>query len=153
MKYIAVGTADQTYYEAGKMIAEYVPGDSNGTWTTSTLSFNSGKNEKIRIFIEFTVGNADQHDAAYGTSTLYIDDLALIKTAQYEEPTYILGDVDGNGEVNSKDLTTLRRYLADWDVTVNVDAALDVNQDGDINSKDATYLARHFADWDGYTLD
>ena len=152
LKYVAVGTADQTYYQEGKMLATVKPGDSNGLWNDLTLDFATGKNEKVRIFIEYSVGNADKYDAALGTSVLYIDDFAIVKTAQGEEPTYIVGDVDGNGEISSKDLTTLRRYLADWDVEVNVEAALDVNKDGEVNSKDVTYLARHLADWDGYPL-
>lgn len=64
---------------------------------------------------------------------------------------YIPGDITGNTEVDSKDLTALRRYLADWTVSVN-EAALDVNGDTEVNSKDATYLARHLADWNGYAL-
>lgn len=64
---------------------------------------------------------------------------------------YILGDASGDNEVNSKDLTVLRRYLADWGVTVN-QPALDVNRDNAVNSKDATYLARYLADWAGYAL-
>lgn len=152
LKYVAVGTADQTYYQEGKMLATVKPGDSNGLWNDLTLDFATGKNEKVRIFIEYSVGNADKYDAALGTSILYIDDFAIVKTAQGEEPTYIVGDVDGNGEISSKDLTTLRRYLADWDVEVNVEAALDINKDGEVNSKDVTYLARHLADWDGFQL-
>jgi len=86
IKYVAVGTAEQEYYQEGKMLAVANPGNSDGLWSNVTLDFESGKNEKVRIFIEFQVGNADQYDAAYGTSTLYIDDLAVVKTAQGEEP-------------------------------------------------------------------
>ena len=55
-------------------------------------------------------------------------------------------DINGDGVENSKDLTTLRRYLADWDVFV-VTENLDVNGDGSVSSKDATYLARYLAGW------
>ncbi len=154
IKHIAIGKADQTQYEAGKMIAEISNYASNGLWKQEIINFSSGRNEKIRIFIEYEVGAASQYGVANGTDILYIDDFAVIKTAQHEAPTYILGDVDGNGEVNGKDLTTLRRYLADWDVTVNSSLeALDVNKDNDITGKDITHLARYFAEWDGYTLD
>ncbi len=65
---------------------------------------------------------------------------------------YILGDANGDNELTGKDLTALRRYLADWDLDEFVPDAADVNNDGEITGKDVTYLARYFADWDGYTL-
>ena len=86
LKYVAVGTAEQTYYQEGKMLAEFLPGNSDGLWNDVTLDFTTGKNEKVRIFIEYAVGNADKYDAALGTSILYIDDFAIVKTAQGEEP-------------------------------------------------------------------
>ncbi len=74
----------------------------------------------------------------------------LIAATTYVEPAaYIPGDINGDGEVTSKDLTALRRYLADWDIEVN-EAALDVNADNEVSGKDATYLARYLADWNGY---
>ena len=84
LKYVAVGTADQTYYQEGKMLAAAFPGNSDGLWTDLTLDFATGTNEKVRIFVEYAVGNADQYDAALGTSHLYIDDFAIVKTAQSE---------------------------------------------------------------------
>lgn len=67
----------------------------------------------------------------------------------------ILGDVDGNGKVEGKDVTALYRYLAGWSGysadTLDLVSA-DVNGDDDVDAKDATYLTRALADWDGYEL-
>ena len=60
---------------------------------------------------------------------------------------HIPGDIDGDGEINNKDLTRLFQYLSDWDVEVN-EAALDVNGDGSVNNKDLTRLFQYLSDWD-----
>jgi len=80
-------------------------------------------------------------DAGGGTLT-YKDGRLYIEVILY-------GDVDGNGTVNSRDVTALERWIAGWPGEVNKDAA-DVNSDGIINSRDVTVLERHFAGWPGY---
>ena len=59
----------------------------------------------------------------------------------------IAGDINGDGVVNGKDLTRLRKYLAGQDVQVNEDA-LDVNGDGVVNGKDLTRLLKYIAGQD-----
>ena len=59
----------------------------------------------------------------------------------------IPGDVNGDGKVNVKDITLLAQYLAEWDVSIDSNAA-DVNADGKINVKDITLLAQYLAEWD-----
>ncbi len=61
------------------------------------------------------------------------------------------GDVSNDGEIDDKDVSTLRKYLAGWNVQVNV-AALDINKDGEVDDKDASYLAKYLAGWSGYSL-
>lgn len=60
---------------------------------------------------------------------------------------YIPGDINGDGEVDNKDVTRLFRYLSQYDVEV-VEAALDVNGDGEVNNKDLTRLFRYLSNWD-----
>lgn len=50
----------------------------------------------------------------------------------------ILGDVDGNGRLNNKDLGLLQRYLNGWDITVS--AETDMNGDGVVNNKDLALM-------------
>lgn len=59
----------------------------------------------------------------------------------------LAGDINGDGIVNGKDLTRLRKYLAGQDVQVNEDA-LDVNGDGVVNGKDLTRLLKYLAGQD-----
>ena len=60
---------------------------------------------------------------------------------------YTLGDVNGDGEVNNKDIGQLQRFLNAWGISVN-EAAADVNRDGSINNKDVGILQRHLNGWD-----
>ena len=54
------------------------------------------------------------------------------------------GDINGDGAVDAKDVTVLRRYLASWGVDIQMDAA-DLNGDGEVNAKDVTVLRRQLA--------
>ncbi|MEM7167295.1 MAG: IPT/TIG domain-containing protein [Planctomycetota bacterium] len=60
----------------------------------------------------------------------------------YEQPTFIRGDVDGSGTVNTADLVILANYiLAAGTAPVQLDAA-DVNDDGAIHVGDVTFLSQ-----------
>ncbi|MBR2319365.1 MAG: InlB B-repeat-containing protein [Clostridia bacterium] len=61
------------------------------------------------------------------------------------------GDIDGNKSVNTKDAIALFRYVAGWNVEVDVNA-LDVNGDKNVNTKDAIALFRYVAGWEGIIL-
>ena len=63
------------------------------------------------------------------------------------EKLYTPGDVDGDENVNLKDLVALAQSVAGWDTAVNV-AALDVNGDGAVTLQDVTYFAQYLAGWD-----
>ena len=57
---------------------------------------------------------------------------------------YLRGDINGDGRVNTKDLTRLLKYISD-DSTPVVLKACDVNGDGEINSKDLTRLMKYIS--------
>ena len=63
-----------------------------------------------------------------------------------------LGDVNGDGAVNGKDVTMLSRTLARWVGYTVETAKADVNGDGAVNSKDVTVLKRYLARWEGVRL-
>ena len=50
----------------------------------------------------------------------------------------VLGDADGNGRLNNRDLGLLQRYVNGWDVTLCPEA--DINADGTLNNKDLGLL-------------
>lgn len=59
----------------------------------------------------------------------------------------IPGDVNDDGEVDPMDGLLIARYLADWDVKINL-ANADVNADGEVDPMDGLLLSRYLADWD-----
>jgi hypothetical protein len=54
------------------------------------------------------------------------------------------GDVNADGVINLKDVVQLRRYLADWDVTINA-ANADVDQLEGVTLRDVTLISRYIA--------
>ena len=64
-----------------------------------------------------------------------------------EESELMLGDVNGDGEINGKDSILLAQYMAEWDVEI-VLANADVNGDGEVNGKDSILMAQYMAEWD-----
>lgn len=59
----------------------------------------------------------------------------------------IIGDVNGDGKVNNKDLGVLMQYVNDWSIEINKDFS-DVNGDGKINNKDLGLLMQYVNNWD-----
>lgn len=60
---------------------------------------------------------------------------------------FVKGDVNGDGIVDSKDLTTLAKHVAKIEEIKDADLlkAADVNSDGAVDSKDLTHLAKYVA--------
>ena len=59
----------------------------------------------------------------------------------------MLGDENGDGEVNNKDIALLMQYINGWDVEIDLTVA-DVNNDGKINNKDIVILTRFINGWE-----
>ena len=57
----------------------------------------------------------------------------------------LLGDANGDGERNNRDLALLQQYLNGWDVTVTEDA--DINGDGELNNRDQALLQQQLNGW------
>ena len=65
-----------------------------------------------------------------------------------KQPDYLLGDIDGDGEVTINDATMLQRYFAEFiDLTDDQLAVADVNEDGKVNIRDVTAIQRMVAEF------
>ena len=71
----------------------------------------------------------------------------MFKIVPAQEPLYILGDVDGDGEVTSLDATLIQRYDAGFNVPESFNlAAADVDGDGNVTIIDVTIIQRYLAE-------
>ena len=57
-----------------------------------------------------------------------------------------MGDANGDGEVNGKDIMLLRKYFAETEVTLSYGA--DADGDGDVDGDDLALLRRYMAFYD-----
>ena len=114
------------------------------TWDDSTYSYD--------YFAAGSKSFDEQHsaDTPDGTGPDFLYALPDIPEADYDgvtvieepEPQVKLGDLDGSGVINMKDLALMQRYLNGWDVKVK-EAALDMNGDGKVNMKDHAELGKY----------
>lgn len=75
--------------------------------------------------------------------------VCLIISVSAADMLYQYGDSNGDGVINLKDVTDLRRKLAAGDVDMSAtDGNPDVNGDGVVNLKDVTLLRRYLAGWE-----
>lgn len=85
----------------------------------------------------------------YGKTGSYAETYAAKNDIPFEPlsgPAVLLGDVNGDGVVNNKDLGLLQRYINGWTVSVDLDAA-EVSGDSAINNKDLGLLQRYINGW------
>lgn len=68
------------------------------------------------------------------------------KTATFTVNVYMMGDVNGDGEITSVDAAKILQHIADWNVTIHLLAA-DVDNNGQITDDDATKILQYVAGW------
>ena len=109
----------------------------------ATLTFKANENSMV--------GASSNIVISYNADDIYnIDEENISLNIQNGKVTiidYVPGDINGDGELNNKDVTRLMQYFAGWDVEVN-EATLDVNGDGSLNNKDTSRLMQYLAGWD-----
>ncbi|MBR6633092.1 MAG: hypothetical protein IKL05_02180 [Clostridia bacterium] len=105
--------------------------------------------------------DADAEEGEYNVSVevvdAYDDDMETVEvsdtTLTVKVKNYLPGDVNGDGEVSARDVTTLRRYIAGGYTLTFVEEALDINGDGEVSARDITMLRRYIARGYGIELE
>lgn len=114
-----------------------------------TLSFlvseDAAANAKLPVSVSYLEGDVVDAD---------FEDLELnIENGNISVIDYIPGDVNGDGRINTVDITWIRRYrMGGYDLGYFNAAAADVNDDGRINTVDITLIRRYRMGWEGVVL-
>lgn len=111
--------------------------DLSGLVVMATYSDNSSK-----AVTSYQVSGFDPNTLGNQTVTLSLGG----KTATFQVNVYMLGDVDGNGEITSVDATLVLQHVAGWNVTINPLAA-DCDGNNEVTSVDATLVLQYVAGW------
>lgn len=133
------------------------------TWANDTApeNYTSNGNVVILTFLVDEKAREGKHNVSVSYDNNNYDivnydfeivDFAIINGG-IEVVSYKIGDVNGDGSVNTADRMILSRYIAKWDgyeeQIVDMRAA-DINGDGNVNTADRMILGRYLAKWDGY---
>lgn len=115
----------------------------DGTILTLTFSVdkNVSANSKLNVKLSYQNGNIIDSDLNDIPVTINNGSVTIID--------YIPGDINGDGTIDLKDVTLVRRLVTGYGVTANKLAA-DVNGDGEITMKDVVLIRRYVVDAEGY---
>ena len=72
---------------------------------------------------------------------------AVMGVSASAKTAVVYGDINNDGDVNNRDLALLQKYLNNWEVEINEDAA-DVTADGDVNNRDLALLQKYLNNWE-----
>jgi len=97
----------------------------------NTVVFNE-KGEHT-LFLGTTIGGNGSSYTIYAEATVNVSEKKLV------------GDVNQDGKLNSKDVSAYLKYLADSSCEINLNSA-DWNNDGKTNSKDVSAMLKAFAE-------
>lgn len=89
----------------------------------------------------------DENNPTYKISSYsitYSGSTMTLNLTYFDSPSK--GDVNGDSDVDMKDVTLVLKYLAEWEVEID-DTQSDVNGDGHIDMKDITLLLKYLAEW------
>lgn len=110
-------------------------------------------NEKTKVYRQEEDGSLTDMNASYedGYMVFYTDHFStyILAVPEEEGEPYILGDVDGDGDVSAIDATYVIRYSAQIDVQLDEADLMrgDVDGNEEIEIVDATYIQRYLAEF------
>lgn len=145
-KELAAGSYEFKLYNAGA--DKWYSRSGTITETANRITLNA-MSETTNCALNVTGGT---YEFKFELSTRKLSVFPADNNAMSEQPTapvvteYILGDADGNGFVNIKDVTVIQRHIAGIKALESVFlSAANVNCDEQVNISDATVLQRFLA--------
>ena len=129
----------------------YIPAE---LWTSGglqlTVSSSSEEAKRLVLLVQNddgTIGRIAPDSIGEGSAVFTLGEARAFATAL--TTSYLLGDADGNGEVDIIDASIIQRFDAEYPISPDIpegfEARADVDGDGDITIIDATLIQRYLA--------
>lgn len=150
----AFKTAVVEYYSStfAPAVREWLGNNGTIAHQYNLLKDSAAMNYKLWDFIRVGDPKADGHiwqgasyDSVVADMTSWIEARLSVMDKRFAQQTTLVGDVNGDGDVDIFDVYTLRRYLAGYEVEGIIPANGDINGDGDVDIFDAWTLQRRLA--------
>lgn len=150
----AFKTAVVKYYSStfAPAVREWLGNNGTIAHQYNLLKDSAAMNYKLWDFIRVGDPKADGHiwqgasyESVVADMTSWIDARLSVMDKRFAQQTTLVGDVNGDGDVDIFDVYTLSRYLAGYEVEGIIPANGDINGDGDVDIFDAWTLQRRLA--------
>lgn len=150
----AFKTAVVEYYSStfAPAVREWLGNNGTIAHQYNLLKDSAAMNYKLWDFIRIGDPKADGHiwqgasyESVVADMTSWIDARLSVMDKRFAQQTTLVGDVNGDGDVDIFDVYTLSRYLAGYEVEGIIPANGDINGDGDVDIFDAWTLQRRLA--------
>jgi hypothetical protein len=118
-----------------------------------TVRFQLGDNIEFDTLPMFLVVTHIMDNEGNEVSVRAYDDEIIVPPSNTPSCTRLLGDANGDGVVDGRDLIYIARYIASWaGYDPHCEKCIDVNGDGVFDGRDLIFFARHLAGWPGYEV-
>ena len=126
-------------------IKTYTCANCGGTYTESVPATGKHTYEHACSESCSVCGTANATAAEHAYNHVYDVDCDVCGSVR--EVTILMGDLNGDGKVNIRDLGLLQQHLNGWEVVILTDVA-DLNGDGKINIRDLGLFQQYLNGWD-----
>ena len=140
-EFIFGGNTDMQFVGQRKIVPAITPGITVG-------DFKAALSDSTGTVVYIPNGRAELEDSdiiTNGCIARLIDENGILMD---EAVLYNIGDANGDGKINAKDVSNVLKVAASWSGIDLDETAADVNGDGTVNLKDVSLYLKKTAGWD-----